>query len=54
MKNIKRPSKAMIVNKALDFVYDAQVSRLTRLTEYLLDRIDADTFALFDSYENVL
>lgn len=26
MKNIKRPSKAMIVNKALDFVYDAQVS----------------------------
>ncbi|GAA5852777.1 hypothetical protein JCM5353_001403 [Sporobolomyces roseus] len=33
MKNIKRPSKAMIVNKALDFVYDAQVRERTLVQE---------------------
>lgn len=27
MANVKRPSKSIIVNKALDFVFDAQVSR---------------------------
>ncbi|GAA6009221.1 hypothetical protein JCM11491_004233 [Sporobolomyces phaffii] len=33
MKNIKRPSKAMIVNKALDFVYDAQLRERTLVQE---------------------
>ncbi|GAA5898651.1 uncharacterized protein JCM6883_003379 [Sporobolomyces salmoneus] len=33
MKNIKRPSKAMIVNKALDFVYNAQLRERTLVQE---------------------
>ncbi|GAA5831497.1 hypothetical protein JCM3766R1_001777 [Sporobolomyces carnicolor] len=33
MRNIKRPSKAMIVNKALDFVYDAQLRERTLVQE---------------------
>ncbi|GAA6059299.1 hypothetical protein JCM10212_005879 [Sporobolomyces blumeae] len=33
MRNIKRPSKAMIVNKALDFVYDAQMRERTLVQE---------------------
>ncbi|GAA5829359.1 hypothetical protein JCM11251_005019 [Rhodosporidiobolus azoricus] len=33
MKNIKRPSKAVIITKALDFVYDSQVREHTLVTE---------------------
>lgn len=33
MRHIKRPSKAMIVNKALDFVYDAQLRERTLVQE---------------------
>ncbi|GAA5884534.1 hypothetical protein JCM6882_005291 [Rhodosporidiobolus microsporus] len=33
MRNIKRPSKAVIITKALDFVYDSQVREHTLVTE---------------------